>query len=292
MTRRQLLGVAVVGIPLFSQVREIVPFRQVLQQATAQYKHLTREANAAAARLCQEALVLEPTSPRAHALLAATHRQDWTYAWSADPDASLVAAEECATQAVALAKREPTPHPALPSALLQLGYVYLSQRRHPLAVHTLEAAIAHTPTYADGYAALAYVFTYAGEPERALQMMNLAEAYARDIPAYYDHHAGQAAYVAGYLPYAERRLRMALDKEPDFRSPRTYLVATLWEQGSPALAAYETAILHRLGRPVIKTDPDAFRAYAIKTHPFTNPQTLGRLLTSWTAAETMLETIG
>jgi tetratricopeptide (TPR) repeat protein len=287
MTRRTFLSAVACVTPLLHSPREVV------QQATLQYTHFTPQGNAAAARLCREALVWEPTSVRATALLAATHRQDWTYAWSQDPARSAHEALRLSARAVALARHEPPPQPFLPYALMQRGYALLGASRHQEALAVLDEAVTHTPTYADGYAASAYVLTYAGEPTRALEAMATAERYARQpFPAYYDHHVGQAAYVGGDFSQAERRLREALRKEPAFRSPRTYLVATLWEQGQTHLAAHETAVLRTLGRPRIAADPGAFRVYVTRTHPFTDAHMLERLLASWTAAEHLLETVG
>jgi tetratricopeptide (TPR) repeat protein len=286
MTRRTFLGAVALVTPAWHSPRE------ALQHATRKYLHFTQAANAVAARLCREALVLEPTSARATALLAATHRQDWTYSWSSNPERSATEALRLSAKAVTLARHEPRPQPSLSYALLQRGYALLGACRHQDALAALEASTTHTPTYADGYAAQAYVLTYAGEPGRALEAMTTAERYARQPwPAYYDYHTGQAWYVAGDFPQAERHLREALRKEPAFRSPRTYLTAVLWEQGSTHLAAHETAVLHRLGRPVIQADPGAFRAYVTRTHPFTDATILERLLTAWTAAEHLLEDV-
>jgi tetratricopeptide (TPR) repeat protein len=284
MTRRTFLGAVALATPLLRSPRE------VLQQATRQYLHFTQEANAVAARLCREALLLDPTSARATALLAATHRQDWTYSWARDPERSATEALRLSAQAVTLARHEPPPQPSLSYALLQRGYALLGACRHQDALEALEASTTHTPTYADGYAAQAYVLTYAGEPGRALEAMATAERYARQPwPAYYDYHTGQAYYVRGDVPQAERHLREALRKEPAFRSPRTYLVGALWAQGQTQEAAHETAVLRTLGRPRIQDDPAAFRAYVTRTHPFTDGQILERLIAVWTAAEHLLE---
>jgi tetratricopeptide (TPR) repeat protein len=284
MTRRTFLGAVALAPPRLPSPRD------VLQQATVQYTHFTRQGNATAARLCREALVWEPTSARATALLAATHRQDWTYDWSKDAERSASEALRLSAKAVALARNEPRPQPSLSYALMQQGYALLGAFRHQDALSALQESTTHTPTYADGYAAAAYVLTYAGEPARALEAMATAERLARQpSPAYYDHHTGQAWYVAGDFLRAERSLSEALRKEPAFRSPRTYLVATLWAQGDLYRAAQETAVLRTLGRPRIQDDPAAFRTYVTRTHPFTNTAILERLLASWTAAEQMLE---
>jgi tetratricopeptide (TPR) repeat protein len=285
MTRRTFLSAVALVPPLLSSPRDI------LQEATLQYKHFTRQGNAAAARLCREALVWEPTSARATALLAATHRQDWTYDWAPDPERSTREALRLSARAVVLAWHEPRPQPTLPYALMQRGYALLGAFQHQDALAVLDEAVIHTPTYADGYAASAYVLSYMGEAARALEAMATAERYARHIPAYYDHHTGQAYYVAGAFPQAAHALREALRKEPGFRSPRTYLVAALWEQGDTQEAAHETAVLRTLGRPRIQDDPGAFRAYATRTHPFTDSQRLERLLASWTAAEHRMEDV-
>ena len=74
----------------------------------ALYLHFTKEENAQARVLFQEAIRLDPAFARAYGLLAGTHRQDWTFAWTEDRQASVAEAYLQAQKALELARLEPS----------------------------------------------------------------------------------------------------------------------------------------------------------------------------------------
>jgi adenylate cyclase len=264
---------------------------QYFVQGADFYRRFKKEDNAQARALFEQAIRLDDQFARAYALLAATHRQDWTLAWSPNPAASEKAAEDAAQRAVDLAGLEPEPKPSLPYALQQLAYVRLYQSRHQEAQEAAEEAVRRNPNYADGIAVLAQVLIYRGQTRYALDRMEIAKRLDPKYPAYYDYHVGQAYYVEGFLTgqnqhyvTAELQLREALKKNPNFRPARIYLAAVLWALDRQDEAKAEmTILIQKLGRPSSR-DP-AFRQHLQQVNPYEAPAITTRLIESWERAE-------
>ena len=132
-------------------------------------------------------------------ILAATHRQDWTFAWVSDLDAAKQEGPQAGGAGGKLgarAKKELAP--ALPYAYQQLAYVHMYSGEVREAV-ARTAAVKLDPQYADGHAALAQMLIYDGQPQAALAAMEEAKKWNPKPPAYYHYHVGQAYYVLGVL---------------------------------------------------------------------------------------------
>jgi adenylate cyclase len=264
---------------------------QYFVQGADFYRRYTKAENAQARALFAQAIRLDDQFARAYALLAATHRQDWTLAWSPDPAASEAEADRLAQHAVDLARLEPEPKPSLPYALQQLVYVRLYQSRHQEAQEAAEEAVRRNPNYADGIAVLAQVLIYRGQTRYALDRMEIAKRLDPKYPAYYDYHVGQAYYVEGFLTgqnqhyvTAELQLREALKKNPNFRPARIYLAAVLWALDRQDEATAEmTILIQKLGRRSAR-DPGV-RQHLQQVNPYEDPAITTRLIESWERAE-------
>jgi adenylate cyclase len=251
------------------------------------YRRYTKADNARARVFFETAIRLDPKFARAYALLAATHRQDWTLAWTQDRETSEAEAYRLAQRAVDLSRVEPEPKPSLPYALQQLAFVLLYKRRLQEASAAAEETVQRNPNYADGYAVWAQVLIYRGQPLYGLDRMEIAKRLDPKYPIYYDHHVGHAYYVEGVLTSAqdpnssrlhfekaETHLREALGKNENFRPARAYLVPVLWERGRQDEAKAEMTILIQKGFD--------------RTHasiPYENEAIIRRLIDVWQAAE-------
>jgi adenylate cyclase len=271
---------------------------QKFMQGADFYRRYTQADNARARVLFEEAIRLDPEFVRAYALLAAAHRQDWSYAWTQDPLASEAEAYRLAQHAVDLARLEPEPKPSLPYALQQWAYVLLYRRRHYEASVVAEEAVQRNPNYADGYAVWAQVLIYRGQPLYAIDRMEIAKRLNPKYPAYYDYHVGQAYYVEGFLTagtdadasrqsygQAETHLQKALEKNRNFRPARSYLVVVLSGLGRQNEAVREMAIQRDMGRPQAFQDLPRFREYVRQVAPYENEAITTRLGELWQAAE-------
>jgi hypothetical protein len=143
--------------------------------AQVRYRLYTPRDNAAARVLLKAAIVVDPTSVRAHALLAATYRQDATLLWTADPARAEARALGLAKHAVALARQEQD-QSSLPSALEQLGFVLLYRYDHDGCIQAAKAALAHPSSSneakARAHALWAHALVYQGDPT-ALNLLYL-----------------------------------------------------------------------------------------------------------------------
>jgi adenylate cyclase len=269
---------------------------EYFMRGLALFRLYKKEANAQARELFEQAIRLDPEFARAYAALAATHRQDWIYAWTQDRETSEALAYHLAQYAVELAKKELEPKPSLPYALQQWAYVLLYRRQHQEASDAAEEAVQRNPNYADGFALWALVLSYRGDPEESLRKTQEAIRLNPKYPLLHDYHRGQAYYVWGFLTadanasrryyqQAEEYLQEALRQNKNFRSARTYLVAGLWELDRQEEAKAEMAILQAMGRPQASQDPERFAEYVRQTHPFENEAITTRLIEIWQAAE-------
>jgi len=267
------------------------------QEGLQLYRRFTPQTNVQARERFEKAIALQPDYATAHALLAATHRQDWVLGWIQNYGPSEQMANQTANQAVQLATNEPEPKPSLPQALLQRGWVHLYSKRHEPALQDAEEAIRRSPNYADGYALAAHILCYQMRPIDALNKMNPMVIHDPLYPYFYDYYRGHAYFVLGWMTpttdprrtthfrEAEKYLRKALspgDKGPMFRPASSYLVATLSELGRQQEAVEQTA---RVRRPEYLRDPKNLEEYINRILPYTDQAIRSRLIELWLAAD-------
>jgi adenylate cyclase len=269
--------------------------RALLDLGQARYRRYTPGDNAVARVLLKAAIVLDPTSARAHTLLAATYRQDATLLWTADPARAEARALGLAKHAVALAGQEPDQR-SLPYALEQLGFVLLYQYDHDGCIRAAEEALAHSAldhqAKARAYALWAHALVYQGKPREALTYLEKAEELDNPPPFTIRYNKGHALAVqayqdqqAGLYADAETELRQVLTEKPTYRPARTCLVVVLWAQETQEKRGQAQAAMQHLadeGR-MSPHDPK-FAAYIRRAHPFINEAYLAHLITVWQAA--------
>jgi adenylate cyclase len=273
------------------------------EDGLALYRKFTSEDNARARVLFKRAITLDPTSSRAHAMLSATHRQDWILAWSSTPASSKGEAERSAETAVELARAQ------LCQALLQQGFVYLYKGELHDAIRVAREATQIDPRFAGGYALEAHALIYQGKPKEALERMDQSAVQLDpNYPFFYDYYRGHAYYVLGVLETYDRavkkehfqkaakHLKNALreeDKGPNFRPARSFLVAALSELAELGeLAQRDEAIKEMIkvrstDRPESLRDPEQLKAFIERTLPYQGKATeiRDRLIDLWQAAE-------
>jgi tetratricopeptide (TPR) repeat protein len=213
------------------------------------YRRYTKQDNAQARALFEKALSLDPQFARAYANLAATYRQDWNFEWTTNDPAKLRDVEQLAFD---MAQRSVALDPSLPFGHVQLAYIYVYRLKHDDAIREAEQAIQlGGVSFADGYAVLAQVLTYGGEPQRAVPLMEKALALDPQAPVYYLRQLGQAYYVWGQIEKyqkgdaqkaqecyqkAEEYLTRAMKVNPSHRQARLSLVPVYMESGQESKA--------------------------------------------------------
>jgi adenylate cyclase len=166
----------------------------------------TREANAQARQLFEQAIALDPQYAAAYAALSGAQLEAW-YIWEAFRFSR--------DQILALAQRAVELDASLPLAHSVLGAVYLSKKQHALAIAAAERALVLDPNFAYGHVALADILTFAGRPQEAIGLiekaMRLDPAHPPDVFV----TLGHAYYAAGRYEEAIAALKSALARNPN-----------------------------------------------------------------------------
>ena len=123
--------------------------------------NFTKEANAHARRLFDEAIELAPEYSRAYSAISRTHNLDWRYSWSAAPDESLETAIDFARRAKQL-------DPLDARGFAELGYAKLYRKQLQEALVEYAHAMALNPNDSDIIAEYADALVYADQPASRL----------------------------------------------------------------------------------------------------------------------------
>jgi adenylate cyclase len=188
-----------------------------------QYLRQTPESFRQAITLFKKAIELDPGYSRAYAALSLTHWQGWKSYWH--NKLGYISAHDIRFEAeeyLAKAMEEPTP------LALQISTVMHAQwGRHDEAVAEGERAIAMDPNDADGYVALAGALNLAGNPDKAIALMERAMRLNPHYPTSYLHELGLARFGMEKFDKAAVTLRQAVSLNPDDRWSSRLLIATL-----------------------------------------------------------------
>jgi len=167
----------------------------------------TKEENALARRLYEEATRLDPEYAFAYAGLAGTHMMDVWLGASKSPEDSLARAIELGQRAVALDEPEPVAHAIL-------GHFYTYAGQFDRAVAHAERGLALDPnSYIVLYNA-AVVFTHSGRAEEAIPLFQKAIRLNPFPPAIFFARMSLAYDLAGRFDEAIEQAKKAVEREP------------------------------------------------------------------------------
>ncbi|MDH3264149.1 MAG: winged helix-turn-helix domain-containing tetratricopeptide repeat protein [Paracoccaceae bacterium] len=160
------------------------------------------EDNLLAREEAAKAVAIDPRLARAHAILALSYINEGNNFWVEDPAGSFRSAHRAAADAVAADPRDPWAH-------AMLGVAELWQHRGAeRALVSMRRALELNPGNAHFRGLHAYVLAYAGQPETALEELEIAARENPQQPAVFDGFHCRALLLLGRideaLPYAER----------------------------------------------------------------------------------------
>lgn len=224
----------------------------------------TQSQNSSARSHFEKAIELDPAFARAYAGLAMTHSRDAIDGWTATPSKSLDVAAELAEKATIL-------DPSLPQVHFASGQVDLFRRRHEKAVAAVERAIAVNPNYADAYALLAWILSYAGRPVDALSALNKAMYLNPRPPASYLEILGEIRFTQGRYEESASTFQRVLDINPGYSRARMWSTAALALAGLGDRAEWEAAEL-------LATSPDFALERLAFAFPFKDLRALDSIL--------------
>jgi adenylate cyclase len=187
----------------------------------------TKEDNRRARQYFGKAARLDPHYAKAIAKLAWSHTFDALFGWSGESDKSWAKALKFATMSVKCDDDEAWGHWAL-------GGYYLFRGQLDLAISEYHRAIELNPNDADILADYAYCLSYAGQPNKSLEMVKRAMRLNPHYPAWY-------AEALGHAQYESRKYKDAATTLENLRTIDTVLVHLYIAASYAALGHVEAA---------------------------------------------------
>ncbi|RZN12487.1 hypothetical protein CWO91_04145 [Bradyrhizobium genosp. SA-3] len=203
----------------------------LVMRALSHYWRITREDNAAAQALLEQAIAIDPAYGKALGLLATSHIFGAHMGW-ADMAVTVPVAERAALAAVEADRDDAWAHHGL-------AYTYLFRRRFDDALAEFELALKLNPNFAMAYAFYGVTLCYAGRwqdgdaaARRALRLS------PRDpLAAIYCGVAAYARFIGRDYDGAVQMARESLRQRSDFVGAHRVLTAAAGMSGSSVLAA-------------------------------------------------------
>ncbi|MBR0690354.1 winged helix-turn-helix domain-containing protein [Bradyrhizobium manausense] len=202
-----------------------------VMRALSHYWRITREDNASAQRLLEQAIAIDPAYGKALGLLATSHIFGAHMGW-ADMAATVPVADAAALAAVEADRDDAWAHHGL-------AYTYLFRRRFDDALAEFELALTLNPNFAMAHAFYGVTLCYAGRwqdgdaaARRALQLS------PRDpLAAIYCGVASYAQFIGRNYEDAIQMARESMRQRTDFVGAHRVLTAAAGMTGDSALAA-------------------------------------------------------
>jgi adenylate cyclase len=180
-----------------------------LMRGWYEWHKFTREGNAAARDLFEQARKIDPNYARAYAGLAWAYADDYDYEWTDDYDKTLKLALEMASTAVRL---DPNDY----QAQWALGWAYLYNRKHEQAMAHYLRARRLNPNDAELLAEMGNFLIFNGQPTQAIDQVKEAIRLNPFHEDWYVEYLGWAYEEAGMPKQAIEIFEQAIDlQNPD-----------------------------------------------------------------------------
>jgi tetratricopeptide (TPR) repeat protein len=208
-------------------------------QARQHGQRMTKEGNAAARKLAEEIIALDPKYPYGYVSLALSHGMDIMLGLSESPQQSVARAIELARKAISLDN-------SYSFAYSALGTFYLVARQYDKGVAEAERAVALDPNSAENLFFLAYVLCYAGRPEEAIPLIESAERLNPFPLPLQLTWMGMAYRLTGRYEKAIEAAKRAIRAEPNNQFARVHLIVSYIALGREKEAHSEATELLRI----------------------------------------------
>ena len=212
-----------------------------------------RAGNETAREMFRRAIGLDAVFARAYAGLALTYAADYRNQWSGNGAAALDRAFEMARTAHQI-------NPDVPETYWVLAYVHAQRRQHEQALQYLQTAVRLYPSFADGYALMGSVNTFAGHPADAVPLLRTAMRLNLESGYLYFLVLGRAYLFLGDLEQARVNLEQALTRNAENLEAHVYMAAVHVAAGNKTSASWEAEEIRTLqpgfsGRRWLETYP-------------------------------------
>jgi len=232
-------------------------------QAVDLWTRLTKEANAQARKLLEEAIALDPEYPGPYIGLAKTYGMDVFLGTTKSPDQSLTQAIELAQKAISLDNTNG-------AAYSVLSWLYATRRQYEKAIAESERAISLNPNSAESYMRLGLVLAYAGRAEEGIPYMETALRLNPFPSSNYFTNLATIYCESGYHEKAIEASKKSLQSEPNSHLPYITLAISYIRLGREEEARAASAEIRRINP---KFSVDGFA----KVSPFTQSLTERRI---------------
>ena len=215
-----------------------------------------QEANKLAQIEAVELIEINPKSPSAYALLAATYINDLWYDGNIK---YLFKATEATRKALSLDNTYYLAHRAA-------GFLFLMRKEHDKAIDSCKMAITLNPSNADSYYLLGYILVYTDELEEALDNFNKAFRLNPLPPARYYFGLGFAYQDAQQFDKAIEEYIKCIELDPNYWPAHVGMVVVYGHMGDRNKAKGAISEL-------LSVRPDFSKSHFLKTMPFKNKTT-------------------
>jgi len=231
------------------------------------FEHLmrfTKQDNAQARKLAEEAVELDPNYPEAYVRLARTYLIEFHSGWTANPDAALRRSIELAQHARKL-------DDAYPDTYHLLSAIYLFVNRHDDAMLAVKKALDLSPSHSLSKANMGMILTYSGEAEAAIPVLKEAMRLSPIYPDWFLSELARAYFQTGRFEDAVQVLKRHLENDP--RSGEALILLAAAQSSAGRLSDAKAALAKFLEpRPAY-----TLRLYA-RGEFYKNPEDLDRVL--------------
>jgi adenylate cyclase len=168
----------------------------------------TKENNALARRLYEEAIAIDPEFPQAYSSLGVTYMMDIYLGSSKSPKLSLEKAVELNKKAIAL-------NDSIPLSHSRSGWLYVLAGKHDKAIAECERAISLDPNSAQAHLRMGFALRYAGRHEEAVRSSERALRLDPIPPSPSFRALGLTYIFVGKYEEAIAAFKKSLDRSPN-----------------------------------------------------------------------------
>ncbi len=202
-------------------------------QGRVEIRRYSKEGQAKARELLQQALTLDPDYVEAWGSLAVTHWIDARFGYSDSREDSLRAAEEAVVRALSLDDTDS-------GAYKILGGIHLMKGEHDKAIAMGEKSLTLNPNSASNIGSLAMTMFWSGRPEESLQLIRRAMRLNPNYPLWYLMVMEEAYRLTGRYDEAIETIKEEL-RRLDMFFTRTRLALYYAQSGRDEEARAEIA---------------------------------------------------
>jgi adenylate cyclase len=230
-----------------------------LMRGWHEWHKFTREGNAAARDLFEQARKIDPNYARAYAGLAWAYADDYDYGWTDDYDKTLKLTLETANTAVRL---DPDDY----QAQWALGWAQLYNRQHENAMAHYLRARNLNPNDAELLAEMANFLIYIGQPKQAIDQVKEAIRLNPFHQNWYVQYLGWAYEEAGMPKEAIEILEQALDLQNPDEDQLWYFPTLAAAYANPTVGRMDDA--RKIVKTILSREPEFSISKKVARYPY------------------------